>query len=71
MLNNRIQSVKPPVSGHPKCEDLVVAYRRWSFTRGFNSVSTVAVAVVIWSLMGVGRLRSHMEVPLFEIRFKS
>ena len=34
-------------------------------------MSTVAVAVVIWSLMGVGRLRSHMEVPLFEIRFKS
>ena len=39
MLNNRTQSVKSPVSDHPKCEDLVVAYRKWSFTRGFNCSS--------------------------------
>ena len=26
-------TVKLPISDHPKCKDLVVAYRRWSFTR--------------------------------------
>ena len=26
-------TVKLPISNHPKCKDLVVAYRRWSFTR--------------------------------------
>ena len=26
-------TVEPPVSDHPKCEDLVVAYGRWSLTR--------------------------------------
>ena len=26
-------TVQPPVSDHPKCEDLVVAYGRWSLTR--------------------------------------
>ena len=28
-----INTVKPPVSDHPKCQDLVVAYGRWSLTR--------------------------------------
>ena len=28
-----IHSVKPLISDHPKCEDLVVAYGRWLFTR--------------------------------------
>ena len=31
LLESRI--AKPPVSDHPKCEDLVVAYGRWSLTR--------------------------------------
>ena len=26
-------TVQPPVSDHPKCEDLVVDYRRWLLTR--------------------------------------
>ena len=26
-------TVKLPVSNHPKCKDLAVTYRRWSFTR--------------------------------------
>ena len=26
-------TVEPPVSHHPKCKDLVVAYGRWSLTR--------------------------------------
>ena len=26
-------TVEPPVSDHPKCKDLVVAYGRWSLTR--------------------------------------
>ena len=26
-------TVKLPISDHQKCKDLVVAYRRWSFTR--------------------------------------
>ena len=25
--------VEPPIGDHPKCEDLVVAYGRWSLTR--------------------------------------
>ena len=28
-------AVEPPVSDHPKCKDLVVAYGKWSLTR-FN-----------------------------------
>ena len=34
-LNNLFQmiTVEPPVSDHPKCKDLVVAYGRWSLTR--------------------------------------
>ena len=28
-----IITVKPPISDHPKCQDLVAAYRRWSLTR--------------------------------------
>ena len=28
-----ISAVQPPVSDHPKCQDLVVAYGRWSLTR--------------------------------------
>ena len=26
-------TVEPPVSGHPKCKDWLVAYGRWSLTR--------------------------------------
>ena len=25
--------VEPPISDHPRCKDLVVAYGRWSLTR--------------------------------------
>ena len=32
--NNKLETVvQPPISNHPKCEDLVVAYGRWSLTR--------------------------------------
>ena len=26
-------TVEPPISNHPKCKDIVVAYRRWLLTR--------------------------------------
>ena len=29
----RTITFQPPVSDHPKCEDLVVDYRRWLLTR--------------------------------------
>ena len=29
----RLTTVEPPLRDHPKCEDLVVAYGRWSLTR--------------------------------------
>ena len=44
---------RPPVSDHPKCKDSVVAYRRWSFKRGFNDLSCkvwCSVAYGTWSL---------------------
>ena len=28
-----VTTVEPPVSNHPKCQDLVLAYGRWSLTR--------------------------------------
>ena len=32
-LNSAANTAQPPVSDHPKCEELVVAYGRWSLTR--------------------------------------
>ena len=29
----KTNTVTPPISNHPKCEDLVVAYGRWLLTR--------------------------------------
>ena len=33
LRNTTADTVKPSVSDHPKCKDLVVAYGRWAFTR--------------------------------------
>ena len=32
-LPDVVYTVEPPVSDHPKCKDLMVAYGRWSLTR--------------------------------------
>ena len=36
-------TVEPPVSQHPKCKDLVVAYGKWSLTGGGRLREVVAL----------------------------
>ena len=62
-------TVGPLVSDHPKCQAKVVAYERWSLTRGSFCSDLVGEILVFWKS---GRLRevvaygrwSHREVQL-------